>query len=126
MARGGEGRPEGVQLEPCLHHLQGLINQTFIVNCYLLKIQRIIISSDNTQRIVEKKVFLIQSVYSTLKNGRELQGISEKCTGAFKLPRIFLKYLSIQKLPQKRSLQSIYLSNSHKKILILCINLNIC
>ena len=45
-----------------------------------------------------------------------LQGISEKCTGAFKIGcHAISKYLSIQKLPQKRSHQSIYLSNSHKK-----------
>ena len=33
-----------------------------------------------------------------------------------------LKYLSIQKLPQKRSHHSIYLLNSQKKIFILCFN----
>ena len=39
-----------------------------------------------------------------------LQGISEKCTGAFKFRVLhnILKYLSIQKLPQKWSHQSIY------------------
>ena len=41
-----------------------------------------------------------------------------------------LKYLSIQKLPQKRSHQSFYLSSSHKKIFILYFdfisNTNIC
>ena len=42
------------------------------------------------------------------------------------VPRIILKYLSILKLPQKRSHQSIYISNSHKKIFIFCINHNIC
>ena len=39
-----------------------------------------------------------------------------------RLPLTILKYLSIQKLPHKRSHQSIYLSNSHKKIFILCFN----
>ena len=40
-----------------------------------------------------------------------IQGISEKCTGAFKVrvPLNILKYLSIQKLPQKRSIQSIWM-----------------
>ena len=38
------------------------------------------------------------------------------------VPRHILKYPSIQKLPQKLSHQSIYLSNSHTKISILCFN----
>ena len=38
------------------------------------------------------------------------------------VPHNILNYLSIQKLPQMRSHQSIYLSNSHKKISILCFN----
>ena len=46
-----------------------------------------------------------------------------------RVPHNILKYLSIQKLPQKPSHQSIYLSNSQKKI-ILCFNfitnINIC
>ena len=39
-----------------------------------------------------------------------------------RVPHNILKYLSIQKLPKKRCHQSIHLSNSHKKILILCLN----
>ena len=45
------------------------------------------------------------------------------------MPRNILKYLSIQKLPQKQSHQSNYLSNSQKRIYILCFNfitINIC
>ena len=46
-----------------------------------------------------------------------------------RVPHNILKYLSIHKLPQKRSHQSIYPSNSQKKF-ILCFNfitnLNIC
>ena len=39
-----------------------------------------------------------------------------------RVPHNILKYLTIQKLPQKRSRQSIYLSNSQQKIFILWFN----
>ena len=42
-----------------------------------------------------------------------------------RVPHTILKYLSIQKLPQKRSHQSIYLANSQKKIYYVLISLQI-
>jgi len=39
-----------------------------------------------------------------------------------RVPHYILKYLSIHKLPQKRSHQSNYLSNSRNNIIILCFN----
>ena len=97
----------------------------------------IIMTTRTTMTIIittRTTVAIIMTTRTTMKRPTTTTGYFRKVYRGLqvRVPHNILKYLSIQKLPQKRFHQSVYPSNSHKRIfiLVLCFNfitnINIC